>query len=284
MSMTLHRDLRIFSAWLFVASSAAMLQPWSAIGWQDGGAILGPVALLGWRALSRDRALAIGLPALALLWIFEVGTGSWLRLGVDWAVFGIGVLLAARVVRSQIELEAIAGRVSLEPQDPGVEARFREAIDRELGRARRHERPFAILAAAAHPRTIEVDPSGRVRSDVLQSLAENRARLELREFLREQLHVYAEVVVGGPGVRALVPETDRDTLAVLLGRLGSEAEERLDFDVQIGAACFPSDALCADDLIDSADRHVAAWKTRRPEPITPDEPKGSRWRSPRAQG
>lgn len=284
--MTSFREhIRLWALWMLVMPVAFLANPLGEFGWLELGAVLAPLALLVERRITRELALAAGLPGLTLIWLFAPGTTSIVQMFVAWAVFGVGVLLASRAIQSQSEIETIAGQVAYVPDDAESIERFRIAVDRELGRARRHDRPFAILSAAAHPRSLEADASGLYRTELLRTLAENRARLELRDFLSGDLHVYSDVAIDGARVLALVPEVDVDALELLLERLRNAADESLSFDVQIGASQFPRDALCAEDLIDVADRNRTTSKLRSlPERIAVRDADLGAWRSPDVQG
>jgi hypothetical protein len=254
--------LKLWAIWILLVSSLLMANPLGKLGWVELLATLAPLAMLIDRRIGREPALAFGLPALTLMWLAAPVSPSALHLMVAWLVFAGGVLLAWRTINSQSELEAIVGQVAFNPPDTAASAQFRLALERELGRARRHERPFALLSASAHPSSLEADASGIIRSALLRSLAENRARLELRDFLRANLHIYSEVTLDDSCVLALVPEIESDTLEVLLERLKNAADEQFDFEIQIGASCFPLDAVSADELIAGANRHRRASKLR----------------------
>jgi hypothetical protein len=277
--------MKLWSIWLLLASAALMANPWGRHGWLELTAALAPMIMMVDRRIWREPALAIGLPALTLLWLADPTDSSIVRLLVAWVVFAGGILLAARAINSQSELEAIAGRVAFSPLDTMPPVRFELALERELGRARRHDRPFALLSASADPHSLEAEPSGFYGTELLRSLAENRARLELYDFLRTELHIYAEVAADRSRILALVPEVGSDALAFLLERLQNTANEQLDFDVHFGAGCFPRDAVCADELIAAADRNRTASKLRSlPERVgvVGIEPPGRR--SPDVQG
>jgi hypothetical protein len=255
-------NMKLWAIWILGASSLLLANPWGELGWIELAAALAPLLMIVERRIGREPALAFGLPALTLMWLAHPAHGPMLQLVAIWGVFVGGVLLAARAIQSQSELEAIAGQVAFAPIDTTRNPQFELALERELGRARRHERPFAILSAAPHLHPPETDPSGFFRTELLRSLTETRALLELRDFLRGELHIYAEVETQGQRVLALVPEVDEDTLAFLLERLKNAAEEHFDFEVRLGAGRFPRDAVCADELIATADRNRGASKLR----------------------
>ena len=66
----------------------------------------------------------------------------------------------------------------------------------------------------------------------------------------------------GPVERNDLVRLNTDTLEVLLERLTNAADEQFDFDIQIGASCFPLDAVSGDELIAAADRNRKASKLR----------------------
>ena len=269
------RQLRFWSIWTLTTAIVLIANPWGEPGPIEMLAVLGPFLLVIPRQVWREATLAIGLPLLTLAWLSYPGDSSVLRLLCAWTVFSGGVILAARVLESQRELESIVGFVAYHDRsdqraisespisrDQATAKQLRESIERELGRARRHDRRFAVLSAAVQPRSLEADSAGLLRSELLQSLAENRARLELQDLLRAELHLYCDVAIDGSRVLALVPEIDHDALALLLERLKNSADEKLNFEIQIGAGAFPADAVCADDLIEAADRTRKASKLR----------------------
>lgn len=257
--LELRRNLRLWALWILCLSALLMANPLAPFGWVELVAVLGPLAMAVERRLWREAALAIGLPAITLLWLAD-GSGSVPRLLVAWLAFVGGVAMAARCIDAQSELETIAGQVALEPPPSEGFGGFEVALARELARARRHQRAFVLVSASAHPRSLEADPSGRLRGRLLRALAEGRARLELRDFLRDQLHVYADVVATEDRVLALVPEVDPADAEALAARLQDAAGERLHFDVQLGVARFPDEATCTDELIAHADRARTASK------------------------
>jgi hypothetical protein len=258
----LRQHMRLWAIWILSSTALLFANPWVEFSWPEIAAVSGPLIMAIDRRLKRELALAIGLPAITLLLLVEPMSGTFARLLVDWTVFGGGVILAARTVDSHLELEAIAGHVAFAPPDGRAFALFKEALEREMGRARRHGRPFALLSAAAHPQSIRSQATGPFREELMRALAENRSRLELNELLLKELHVYSDVVAARERVLALVPEADVESMGVLIARIQKAAHERLDFELQIGAACFPRDAICVEELIAAADSDRTSTKLR----------------------
>ncbi len=268
------RQLRFWSIWTLATAFVLMANPWGEFAAVEMLALLGPLLLVIPNRVWREASLALGLPLLTLAWLADPADSGVSRLLVAWAVFSGGIILAARVLERQRDLEVLVGRVTFDDHrdkaDPGHDRNatkegakgLRQAVDRELGRARRHDRCFAVLSAACPLRSTEADSADLHRNALLRSLAENRARLELLGFLRGELHLYCDVVIDGSRVLALVPEIEGDDLERLLARLENSASETLDFGLEIGAASFPIDAICTEELIEAADRARTSSKLR----------------------
>lgn len=277
--------LKLWAIWTLSVSLSLMANPWGKLGWVELTAALSPLVMVIEPRVSREPALAIGIPILTLMWLGDPTSTSIWRLLIAWLVFAGGVLLAARMIESQSELEAVAGQVAFGPPNTSASLQFEVALERELGRARRHEHSFAVLSAEANLLPMDSDASGLSHSEIMRFVADNRARLELCDFLVRELHIYAEVAVDGSRVLALVPEIESDALTALLGRLKSTAENQFDFDVQIGASSFPLDAISGTELITLADRDRKASKLRSlPEPVVGIGIDEGSLRSPDVQG
>jgi len=279
------RPLQLWSIWTLAAAFALTANPWGQEGPVEMLAVLSPFLLVLPRRVWREAGLAIGLPLLTLVWLADPADPSVLRLLFAWCVFVGGTLLAARVLESQRELESVVGSVAYADRSSAPDTSddanrlgdrlakpLRQDIERELGRARRHDRSFAVLSAAIQPQSIETNSAGLLGSDLMRALAENRARLELHALLRTELHVYCDVAIDDSRVLALIPEVNHDALEFLLERLANAAHESLDFPVQMGAGSFPADAICAEELIVAADRKRTTSKLRSlPERIVVEQ-------------
>ena len=249
----LRRHWTLWTAWVLATSVLLFANPWIEFSWAELAACLGSLAIAVDRRVRRERLLVAGILAIALLAIVDPTPASAPRLLIDAVVFVGAVLLGARAVDDQIELESIAGHLALGPDAERAFHDFTKAVTREIGRARRHDRRFILLSIARDGRSAvrRVDALGAGR--VADRITEARELLELRELMIEELHLYAEVVATADRVLCLIPEVEEGAIAALARRLRTASLERLGLPVAAGVACFPRDALAVEDLIEAAD-------------------------------
>jgi len=249
----LRQHWTLWTAWVLGASVLLFADPFIAFSWAELAACLGSLLIAIDRRVRRERLLVAGMLAIALLAIVDPTPATAPRLLIDAVVFVGAVLLGARAVDDQIELETIAGHLALGPDYERAFYDFERAVGREIGRARRHDRSFVLLSIARNEksavRRMDVLGTGRVA----QRITEARELLELRELLVEELHLYAEVVATADRVLCLVPEVEESAVAALQRRLGAKSLERLGVEIASGVACFPRDALGVEGLIAAAD-------------------------------
>ncbi len=263
----LRRHWTLWAAWAATATLLLFANPFGPFGWPELFAGLGSLVLIIDRRARRETLLVIGPALIALLATIDGHGASVSRLVVDWTAFIGAVLLAARAVDDQRELESIAGQIAF-GNDPKVafEA-FRRGVADEAARSRRHERAFVLLSIAPHPSAAA--PAAPSESPMLRQLAHSRWVFELAEVLRDELHCYAEVVATEGRVLCRVPEIEQREVDTLLERLAASVHEVLSIEIQTGVACFPSDALGVDDLIATADE---ARRKIRLESVSGHEP------------
>ncbi|MEO1081325.1 MAG: hypothetical protein AAFY29_17320 [Pseudomonadota bacterium] len=108
-------------------------------------------------------------------------------------------------------------------------------LERELARARRYERPLLLLVSESE------------EASNVPIVGTEELRL-LQQLISDSLRIYAEVLVVEGRIYALVPEVETTVLALLLQRIQS-AVSGAGFAVQVGAAHYPTDALCSEDLL-----------------------------------
>ena len=92
------QPMRVWAAWILAVCAAGMANPWGEFGWVEVSAVLAPLIMAVERRVSRELALAIGLPAITLLCLADPAGASVSRLVIAWLVLGVGVVLAARTI------------------------------------------------------------------------------------------------------------------------------------------------------------------------------------------
>lgn len=255
-------SLRVWAVWTLLATAVLYLNPVGRFGAVELLACLGPVVLAADLRIRRELAFLVGLPAITLMALLEAGPDSLFRLLLCWLVFAVGVWLMARMIDGRAELETIAGRVAFLPDGGDSMPRFLNALEREVGRARRHEKSFIVLSISADPNSLAQQEPQAPRHSLMGALAERRFQFELHGVLSEELHVYSDVACARQSVLALVPEVSADDVEPLLSRLRDSIEEKLGAAVQVGLSAFPEDAISAQDLVTAAERARRASNLR----------------------
>lgn len=185
----------------------------------------------------------------------------WIALGIALAIAlisGLGTLLAARRARRE-RLALVAMReAALTDQLTGVLNRrgFIEAAERELARAERYGRTFALAY---------VDIRG------LKAVNDSHGHRAGDELLRHAAHVLTDSAraddvvgrLGGDELALLLPEQTSGGASALADRIHDQLPARraeigleTQWDLTIGTAAFPEDGEDLDELLRVADRRL----------------------------
>jgi hypothetical protein len=221
---------KLWLVWLVTAVAALTAKPWGDFGWGEWIAVAIPLILI-LQSIQYLQALIAGLALSTLAW--SADGGSWAELALLWVVLTAGIAVgvtATRLERKNIQLQhgCICPTTGEDP--------FYDALNRELCRARRDESSFAVLS---------VDREGEQHNSSLASVC---------ELLDDELRAYADISQVGDRVLALVPEVSNAEYQPLLKRLKDGAASADCGAIRIGLARFPRDAVCAQELVDTADR------------------------------
>jgi len=264
-----HPPLRVSALWTLASTGVLFANPWGSFGWPELLAAIGPLALALDHRIRPGPALAVGIGAIALLAFRDVDAPATTRTLVAAAVFAIGVALGARAFASRSPMiDSIAERGMEMPSGGRAVAAFKLALERELGRARRHGQGLVVLSIAvdAQTRGGDREAGGAEGSrEPLRPEDEDRAVVALRALLARELRLYSDVVADRGRVLALVPEVGDESFGRFVKRLHSVLERGLDFGVRVGIGWFPKDAVSIDGLIDAADEsrvHATASRAR----------------------
>lgn len=260
MSRSGQRSFRDFSLWLLVSTTVQFANPFVAFGWPELLAATGPLVVGLDRRIRPVPTAIVGaalISGLALL-SREGRLGVWTF--VAPLCFVIGVVLAARAFASRTRSEPARGSWTGLDSAPDAREAFAVRLERELGRARRYGKLlvlFSIAPTGAAARTA-VDP--------------RRALPAIANLLSRELRLYADGLIDEGRVLALVPEVERGAFDMFVKRVRTALEQRLDFEVDVGIAVFPTDAICSEGLVEGADldRERAGTRTRPARPPAPE--------------
>jgi hypothetical protein len=218
--------------WWAVATALLVAKPWGEFGWEEWVVLAAPLLLMH-NAVRLLDSMICGFVASALAWYFlSHQSGGWLELVCLWLTLGFGNMISFAALRNSRDVRELSGGTALLTN----EDLFFESMNREMCRARREKESFAVLSLDRKSEGLEPSLAG------------------LCEFLDFELRSYADIAKIGDRVLALVPDVHDDQCQPLVRRLLAKSEEAFGEDIRIGLARFPEDAICADDLIDLADR------------------------------
>ena len=82
----LRRHVRFLVLWTLAVTALMLSNPLGGFGWLEFAAALLPLLLFVDRRIQREPALAIGVPALTLVWLVAPGEAPILRLLTAWAI------------------------------------------------------------------------------------------------------------------------------------------------------------------------------------------------------
>lgn len=241
MSRSDQRSFRDLSLWLLVSTTAQFANPFVEFGWPELLASTGPLVVGLDRRIRPVPTAILGAGLICGLGLIsrEGRLGVWTF--VAPLCFVIGVVLAARAFASRSRAAPVSGSWAGQDSTPGAREAFAVRLERELGRARRYGKLLVLLSVAP------ADDSARSAVDL------RRALPAIAHLLSRELRLYADGLIDDGRVLALVPELEHGAFDVFVKRVRTALEQRLDFEVDVGIAVFPTDAICSEDLVEEAD-------------------------------
>jgi diguanylate cyclase (GGDEF)-like protein len=185
----------------------------------------------------------------------------WLALGISLALAALAggaALRSTRRVRRQAGQFAEVTAAALTDSLTGVLNRrgFLDAVERELARAKRYDRPFVLAYVDVRGLKAVNDTEGHLAGDELL----RQAALLLRDSARAD-----DVVgrIGGDEMGLLLAEQGAEGAAVVMNRIAVQVPERREamglrshWDLTIGTATYPTDGETVTDLLATADRRL----------------------------
>jgi diguanylate cyclase (GGDEF)-like protein len=243
------------AGWLAV-SGAAVAAMTDGLGCVVAVAVIVAAALAGLLLRDWRETLAVGLVGAAVAAWTLAGAGDL----TPSVVVPIGVVLTALLATGAHPRPAAPAVAPVSADrapapapaglrlPPGVadEALLDRLAVHEMTRARRYERPLALLLIGIEDWSSLVAERGRKTAfDGLSKLA-TRVRRVLRDVDAVGLHGDGRLVV-------LLPETPLDGAHVVAVRIQQAALEDVGLKTRIGAAVFPDDALTVEALMQEAE-------------------------------
>lgn len=180
------------------------------------------------------------------------------------AALVITLLLARWIMERFTHLQQGVARVTMShlndasPFDDG-----QSLIYREIRRARRRQRPLALLALK--PTAASVSYSlDRFLEEAQAEIIEHYIRASVADLLLTTLEDFDIVTRRNDHFIVVLPEAGADELEETIGRLQREARSRLGIELSIGRARFPDDAVTFGQLLADAERAMNQGPIVRP--------------------
>jgi lipopolysaccharide/colanic/teichoic acid biosynthesis glycosyltransferase len=184
---------------------------------------------------------------------------------VDLGVMLIGLLLIRRVAQSLLDFEmAVEGFVMdvknarLTPLNEGE-----EAVMQELHRARRFERPVAIVYCTTETMGVN-DPDAQIKTDFIQwhltrTMRQRYSQVKIAQAASALTYKSDTIVEYGNDVVICLPETSCEEAEQFARRLTRFAQDLYQIELKVGAAAFPKDGLVFENLVKAAKDNVQSW-------------------------
>jgi lipopolysaccharide/colanic/teichoic acid biosynthesis glycosyltransferase len=137
-----------------------------------------------------------------------------------------------------------------------------EQVNHELYRARRFERPVAVIYCSVS--VPDSDKESKVVTDfirwkITKTLKHRFLQVKLAQAIASLTYKSDFIVEYGDDVVACLPETSDHEAEVFARQLARFAKEFADLEPQIGIACFPKEGLVFEDLVQVAKSKISNW-------------------------
>lgn len=209
--------------------------------------------------------LAVLVPffTLKILLSYEIAGGNLPITITEISVLSLTIVLA-QLTRHRFEnLQEALANLTIGRPDEDVHSfgTGQGQIYREIRRARRHQRPAALLAisvpeTSAHPaqnRFLENAPLRSFLEEVQREMLKKYVSTRIANLLVSELGDLAVITQRNDHFVTLLPETDRESLREIVNRLQGVAQENLGLHFKIGMSTFPEEALTFETMLERAE-------------------------------
>jgi hypothetical protein len=140
------------------------------------------------------------------------------------------------------------------------------AMQTEINRGRRYQRPVSVVAIEPEPSSVEAALHRSVR-EVQQAMMSRYVFMGLARIVSQQMR-RMDLAVEQEGKNRLLivcPETDQQSVEGLMQRIKQIAHQQLGLSIGYGIASFPDAALTAEQLVKQAEHNIQHYTTLQAE-------------------
>ncbi len=172
---------------------------------------------------------------------------------MEICIIALTIILARWVSNGLSEFESAIAHITIgqvgklpEPFSTGQGEMYRE-----VRRARRHQRPLALMAIGIDEKSIQI-ALDRMVQEVQQAMMKQYVLSGVAKTLCEELEDYNIIAQRNDHFLALLPEVTPEELTALGERLRRTVSEQMGVALQIGTASLPEDAVTFESLVEKA--------------------------------
>lgn len=172
---------------------------------------------------------------------------------MEICIIALTTILARWVSSGLREFESAIAHITIGPVGklPEPFSSGQGEMYREVRRARRHQRPLALMAIGVEEESIRV-ALDRMVQEVQQTMMKQYVLSGVARTLCDELEDYNIIAQRNDHFLALLPEVTPEELTELSERLRRAVSEQVGVTLQIGTASFPKDAVTFESLVEKA--------------------------------
>jgi GGDEF domain-containing protein len=162
-------------------------------------------------------------------------------------------LVARQITYGLSEFEDVIANIAFGHigKRPGSFSKEQSVMYREVKRARRYERPLAVMALSIDKEFFDA-PIPKIVEDVQQAMMKEYTLAGISRVLDDSLQSFDTIALRDNCFIVVLPETTLDQIPQIGQRLEMEIKDRTGIQVGIGAASFPKEAMTFESLIELA--------------------------------
>lgn len=162
-------------------------------------------------------------------------------------------LLSRQIMYGLSEFEDVIANITFSHvgRRPGNFSDEQSVMYREVKRARRYERPLAVMALSIDKGSFNA-PTSKLVEQVQQAMMKEYTLAGISRVLDENLQSFDTIALRDNCFIVVLPETATEQVPQIGQRLQTEIKEKTGVQVGIGAASFPKEAMTFESLIELA--------------------------------